>query len=138
MTGDMTPISRGVIAFSVGTIFFFLFVTLASNVCANDAISAMSRGPSHAQQQSQRRTCSDHEAPLVNRSIASFVKSHTDRARSTLLAAVLVPFVLVLLIEREILAAAGRSEQRLFLAFALALLLLVVLVATLRLRSYAV
>lgn len=134
----MTPILRGAIVLSVGVTFCFLLGTLARSVYAKDTISAMRTGASESHQRARQRTCPHHEGPLVNRSITSFVNSKTDRSRSTFLAAVLVPLVLLLLIEREILVAAGRSEQRLFLAFALSLLLLLVLVASLRLRSYAV
>lgn len=84
-----------------------------------------------------RHSCPKDPAPLVVEKARSFFRSRADLDSSTTLAVVLVPLVLLLLIEREVLALAGRREERSFLVFALSVLVLLVIVMLVRLRAYA-
>jgi hypothetical protein len=76
-------------------------------------------------------------SPLVSPEVRKFVRSEDDLKRSSLLGRVVVPLVLLLLIEAELLAAGGRAEARLIRAFSLPLIALFAMLVLVRLRAYA-
>jgi hypothetical protein len=76
-------------------------------------------------------------SPLVSPEIRKFVRSEGDLKRSSLLGRVVVPLVLLLLIQAELLAAGGRAGARLTRAFALPLIALFAMLVLVRLRAYA-
>jgi hypothetical protein len=75
-------------------------------------------------------------SPLVNAKIRAFVRSRHDATRSAVLARVVVPLVLLLLVETELVAAGGRAEARLLRAFVVPLIALFVIMAVVRFRAY--
>jgi hypothetical protein len=74
--------------------------------------------------------------PLVSPRVREFVASRTDFARSALLGRIVVPLLLILLAERELLMAGGRTEERIFLAYGLPLIAAFVVLALARVRAY--
>jgi len=74
--------------------------------------------------------------PLVNPNTREFVASRSDFSRSFLLARIVIPLLLVLLIERELLIAGGRMGARAFLAYGLPLMAISALLAYARIRTY--
>ena len=75
-------------------------------------------------------------SPLVNARVRKFVARSNDLRRSAVLGRVVVPLVVLLLIEAELLAAAGRSQGRALRAFAVPLITLFVMLAVVRIRAY--
>jgi hypothetical protein len=76
-------------------------------------------------------------SPLVGPKVGKFVGSKNDLKRSSVLGRIVIPLVLVLLIEAELLAAGGRAEARIVRAFALPLIALFAMLVLVRLRAYA-
>jgi hypothetical protein len=74
--------------------------------------------------------------PLITPKVRKFVESDGDFKRSLPLGRIIVPLVLLLLIERELLAAGRRPEARTLLAFALPLISLLAMLVLVRLRAY--
>ena len=75
--------------------------------------------------------------PLVVRRVRSFVLSKSDLDRSTVLAWIVVPLVLAILIEAELLAVAGRPAARTLRAFGWSLVAVFAMLVIVRLRAYA-
>jgi hypothetical protein len=76
-------------------------------------------------------------SPLVGRRVQRFVLSRSDFSRSTLLGWIVVPLVLAVLIEAELLAVAGRWEARKLRAFGWPLIAVFAMLVLVRLRAYA-
>jgi len=74
--------------------------------------------------------------PLVTPRIREFVESSSDFERSSLLGRILTPLLVLLLVEREILAAAGRPGGRVFVACGLALVTAFLMLVLVRIREY--
>ena len=74
--------------------------------------------------------------PLVNPRVRRFVESENDFERSALLAVIIVPLVLILLIERELLATGSRPEARTFFAYGFPLIACFAMLVFVRLREY--
>jgi hypothetical protein len=75
-------------------------------------------------------------SPLVSPRVRTFIVSKSDFARSSLLGRIVVPLVLLVLIGRELLAAADRRSARTFLAYGLPLISLVAMLVFVRFRAY--
>jgi hypothetical protein len=75
--------------------------------------------------------------PLVVPKVRSFILSESDLRRSTRLGWIIVPLLLALLIEAELLAVAGRPEARTIRAFAWPLIAVFAMLVLVRLRAYA-
>ena len=74
--------------------------------------------------------------PLVGSRVREFIESRSDFDRSLLLGRIIIPLVLVLLIERELFAAAGRPGARAFFAYGVPLASCLALLILVRLRRY--
>jgi hypothetical protein len=74
--------------------------------------------------------------PLVTPRVHEFVESKSDFRRSSLLAAIVVPLLIVLFVERELLVARGRSGGRVIMAYGLVLLAGFAMLVLVRLREY--
>lgn len=75
-------------------------------------------------------------SPLVNSTARRFVASKEDLARSDTLGRVVVPLVVLLLIEAELLTAGGRPGGRMVRAFAVPLLALFLILVLVRFHAY--
>lgn len=75
--------------------------------------------------------------PLVARRVRSFVLAKSDLDRSTSLAWVVVPLVLAILVEAELLAVAGRPAARTLRVFGWSLVAVFAMLVIVRLRAYA-
>jgi hypothetical protein len=74
--------------------------------------------------------------PLVTPRVHEFVESKSDFRRSSLLAAIIVPLLVVLLVERELLVARGRAGGRAILAYGLVLIAGFAMLVLVRLREF--
>jgi hypothetical protein len=75
-------------------------------------------------------------APLVTPPVHEFVESKSDFRRSSLLAFIIVPLLVVLLVERELFVARGRAGARVILAYGLVLVAGFAMLVLVRLREY--
>ena len=75
--------------------------------------------------------------PLVTRKVRSFVLAKSDLDRSTSLAWIVVPLVLGILVEAELLAVAGRPAARTLRVFGWSLVAVFAMLVIVRLRAYA-
>jgi len=92
--------------------------------------------PAAVIQRSSDSTADFVVTPLVNPNTREFIASRSDFSRSFLLARIVIPLLLVLLIERELLIAGGRMGARAFLAYGLPLMAISALLAYARIRTY--
>ena len=74
--------------------------------------------------------------PLVGPAVREFVESGAEADRSSRLARIVVPLVLILLIERELLASLGRPEARAFRFYGLPLIACFAMIVVAQLRQY--
>jgi hypothetical protein len=74
--------------------------------------------------------------PLVSTSVREFVQSDSDLKRSSLLGRIVIPLVLLLLVERELLAVGGRPQARTLLAYGLPLISWLAMLVLVRLHAY--
>ena len=74
--------------------------------------------------------------PLVGQAAREFVESGAEADRSSHLARIVVPLVLILLIERELLASLSRPEERAFRFYGLPLIACFAMIVVAQLRQY--
>lgn len=74
--------------------------------------------------------------PAVDPAAREFVQSRSDVSRSVEIARIVIPLMLILLVEGELLSVAGRTEGRSFIAFGLPMLAVFAVLAYARLREY--
>jgi hypothetical protein len=74
--------------------------------------------------------------PLVSPAVREFVTSDDDSDRASLLGRIVVPLLLLLLVERELLALGGRSERDAFRTYTLPLIACFAILVLAKLRGY--
>jgi hypothetical protein len=74
--------------------------------------------------------------PIVGPDAREFVRSRSDVSRSIVVGRIVIPLMLILLAEGELLSVAGRTEGRTVVAFGLPMLALFAVLAYARIRHY--
>lgn len=120
----------------VAALATFLVLSWASSSHADDVPRNAVRAQNQHREFPATATANFAVTPIVGPDAREFVRSRSDVSRSIVVGRIVIPLMLILLAEGELLGVAGRTEGRTVVAFGLPMIAVFAVLAYARIRHY--
>jgi hypothetical protein len=134
-TRDAHLLRRGVMV-AIASVTFLVLSWASSSHAGGVSPSAAAVAPREHRALAATSTADSAVTPAVSPATRDFIGSRSDFSRTIVVGRVVIPLLLVLLAEAELLRVGGRTGGRAFLAYGLPLIANFALLAYARIRGY--